>query len=583
MAGDGMDRSNLLPDGLPTGAEVVSEGRAMGQRMAVGPALYMKELGVDSEAEYKRRMRAKGQVMFHAQYSATSWEETAKGLRYIYNEVSNRGGRVDRWGLSLDRVMGLPPEMRARAPRETGVQLHTHEEWMQVGQVLPIPIHFGDHIVGTPASMTNLELALKTGGTTIGNMAHYFAYEYPGWTDQVARTVDTVKALGAIAALKDKGVVIESNLNDGLGSIFHDVTSSIGWAMLEKYLVEELIGAELVHVFGNVVTDPHLRLAMLFAIDEIHGGETAGPHVNANSIVTADADRNAAIVGSYLLFDIVAQLRRPTGHAIYPLPLTEHERVPSPEEVVQVQILAHQMEQEARRAADLVDFRPIERLKKRLLEGGRVFRDRTLRELARMGIDTTDPIEMLFALRRIGAWRLEEMVGVGRQHDDFLEGDGLSVPSDMFSYAIATGEKLQQDMRERGFSQQLRGRKLLLASTDVHEFGKFVVGMVLKEAGAQVVDVGVSVDADTIAKTAVKTGVDAICVSTHNGMALNYAEGLLKEMRHLEVALPVFMGGKLNQDVEGRLPRDVTTDLEEMGITPSNDVFCMLEKLMNVR
>ena len=583
MAVDGMDRANLLPDGLPAGAGVVREGKAIGQRMKVGPALYMKEHGVASEAEYKRRMRAKGQVMFHAQYSATSWEETARGLRYIYDEVTSRGGRVDRWGLSLDRVMGLPPEMRARAPRETGVQLHTHEEWGQVGQVLPIPIHFGDHIVGTPASMDNLRLALETGGTTIGNMAHYFAYEYPGWTDQVTRTVDTVKALGAIAALKDKGVVIESNLNDGLGSIFHDVTSSIGWAMLEKYIIEDLIGAELVHVFGNVVTDVHLRLAILFAIDEIHGGETAGPHVNANSIVTDDADRNAAIVGSYLFFDIVGQLRRPTGHAIYPLPLTEYARVPSPEEVVQVQILAHQMEQEARRAADLVDFRPIERLKKRLLEGGQVFRDRTLRELDHIGIDTTDPIEMLFALRRIGAWRLEELVGIGRRDDDLLEGDGLTVPSDMFSYAIATGEKLQQGLRERGLSQRLRGKKVILASTDVHEFGKFVVEMVLKEAGAQVVDMGVSVDADAIVKTAVRAGVHAICISTHNGMALEYAGGLLEEMKRSEFEVPVFMGGKLNQDIEGKLPRDVTTDLEEMGITPSKDVLFMVEKLGGVR
>jgi cobalamin-dependent methionine synthase I len=153
----------------------------------------------------------------------------------------------------------------------------------------------------------------------------------------------------------------------------------------------------------------------------------------------------------------------------------------------------------------------------------------------------------------------------------------------MFSYAIATGEKLQQEMRKRGFSRELGGKKLLLASTDVHEFGKFVVGMVLQEAGAQVVDLGVSVDADTIAKTAVEAGVDAICISTHNGMALNYAEDLLQEMRRREMALPVFMGGKLNQDVEGKLPRDVTVDLRELGITPSNDVFCMVESLVDVR
>jgi methylmalonyl-CoA mutase cobalamin-binding subunit len=518
--------------------------------------------------------------MFHAQYSATSWEETSRGLKYIYEEVINRGARIDRWGLSLDRVMGLPTELRARAPRETGVQIDTREEWMEIGQVLPIPIHFGDHVVGTPASMSNLTLALETGGTTIGNLAHYFAYDYPGWTDQVARTIDTVKALGAIAALKNRGVVIESNLNDGLGSVFHDMTSTIGWAMLEHYIVEELIGAELVHVFGNVITDARVRLATLLAIDEIHGGETAGPHVNANSIVTEDADRNAAIVGSYLLFDIVGQLRRPTGHAVHPLPLTEHDRVPSPEEVVQAQILAHQMEKEARRAAALVDFRPVEELKGRLIQGGRVFRDRTLEELARRGINPSDPMEMMLALRRIGAWRLEELVGVDAQGGDASHGGGLvPIPSDMYQYALAQSDELVQAVRSQGLSGQLNGQRVLLASTDVHEYGKFVVGVALKEAGAQVVDLGVSVDAHAVAAAAAGRRVGAICISTHNGMALNYAQDLVKEMKRCEVQVPVLMGGKLNQDVDGSLPRDVTTDLRTLGILPENDIAEMIRLL----
>jgi methylmalonyl-CoA mutase cobalamin-binding subunit len=573
------DRADLLPEGLPPGEEIVRQGRALGRRMRIGKARYMRELGVGSEAEYKRRMRANGQIMFHAQYSATSWEETARGLKYIYEEVNRRGARIDRWGLSLDRVMGLPPEMRDSAPRETGLKLSSAEEWLQIGDVLPIPIHYGDHIVGTPASVSNLRLALETGGTTIGNLAHYFAYEYPGWTDQVTRTIDTVKALGAIAELKDKGVVIESNLNDGLGSIFHDVTTMVGWALLEKYIIEELIGAELVHVFGNVVTDVKLRLALLFAIDEIHGGETAGPHINANTILTEDTDRNASIVASSLLFDIIGQLVRPTGHAVQAIPLTEHERVPTPEEVVQVQVLANQLEREARGLVDIVDFRPVERLKDRLIQSGQVFRDRVLRGLTRMGVDVTDPIEILLALRGIGGTKLEELFGVGEQDDDLAGGRSPVVPSNMYNHALAIGEKIKEDLRSRGLSQRLQDKRVLLASTDVHEFGKVVVGIALKEAGAQVVDLGVSVDADAIAKATVEAGVHAICISTHNGMALSYAQDLLREMKRYDVEIPAFMGGKLNQDVEGKLPRDVTADLRELGIIPCNDILYILEDL----
>ncbi len=576
---DQLRRADLLPEKLPRGAEVVSEGRALGKQMPIGRALYMRELGVGSEAEYKKRMKAQGKIMFHAQYSATSWEETARGLQYIYSEAERRGARIDRWGLSLDRLMGLPPEMRAGAPRETGLQFVNDEEWLGIGDVLPIPIHYGDHIVGTPASLSNLRLALATGGTTIGNLAHYFAYEYPGWTDQVSRTIDTVKALGAIAELKDRGVVIESNLNDGLGSIFHDITTMVGWALLEKHIIEDLIGAELVHVYGNVVSDPTLRLALLFAIDEIHGGESAGPHVNANSILTDDVDRNAAIVASTLVFDVIGQLVRPTGHAVQGLPLTETIRVPSPEEVVQVQVLANQAAKEATNLVDLVDFRPIEQLKDQLLHDGQLFRGRVLNGLAEMGIDATDPVETLLALRRIGSAKLEALFGVGEPDATTPSGRRPLVPSNMFNHALSIGQQMERDLRDRGLSGILQSRTVLLASTDVHEFGKFVVGTALREAGARVVDIGVSVDADVVAQQARRQEVDAICISTHNGMALAYANDLVRELARHEVHVPTFMGGKLNQDVDGKLPRDASADIEALGVVPCNDITAMVERM----
>jgi methylmalonyl-CoA mutase cobalamin-binding subunit len=547
--------------------------------MPIGNTLYMRELGVGSEAEYKRKMKAKGQIMFHAQYSATSWEETARGLEYIYSEVERRGARIDRWGLSLDRVMGLPTEMRAGAPRETGLQFVDDEEWLGIGDVLPIPIHYGDHIVGTPASLSNLRLALATGGTTIGNLAHYFAYEYPGWTDQIARTIDTVKALGAIAELKDKGVVIESNLNDGLGSIFHDITTMVGWALLEKHIIEDLIGAELVHVFGNVVSDPTLRLALLFTVDEIHGGESAGPHVNANSIVTDDVDRNAAIVASTLVFDVIGQLVRPTGHAVHALPLTETIRVPSPEEVVQVQVLANQVAREARDLVELVDFRPVEELKDRLLQDGRRFQGRVVEGLAEMGVDVADPLETLLVLRRIGGARLEALFGVGEPDAQTTGGRRPVVPSNMFNHALEIGEQMARDLRARGLRDALKGLTVLLASTDVHEFGKFVVATALREAGARVIDIGVSVDADVVAQQAQRENVDAVCISTHNGMALAYANDLVSELSRHQVQVPVFMGGKLNQDVDGKLPRDASADIKDLGIVPCNDVAVLVQGL----
>ena len=403
-------KAELIPEGLAPGSEIVAEGKQIAKHIAIGKTLFMQEQGVRSEAEYKRRMATDGKIMFHAAFGLGSWQECIEGMKNIYEALTKRGAHLDRWAIIFARPMGLPPEMRAEVPKETGLMLASPEEWLQLGQVVPIQPYLGDHVIGSPASVDNLLSALAAGVTTIGNLGHYFGYDYPGWTDQTARTIATVKALGIMAQLKDKGVVVTSNLDDGPTSLLSDRANYIGWAMLEKYIVEDLIGAQLAHHFGNLVTEPQMRLALLLAIDEIHGREKAGGHINGNTVYSQYAERNLSISSSCLLFDIVGQLKRPTGHAVHAVPLTEHDRIPSPAENVQAVVLANQMEEEARKVVNIIDFSRVERAKDRIVRGGQLFRDRTIKGLAEMGIDTTDPIEMLLALRRIGTRRMEELL-----------------------------------------------------------------------------------------------------------------------------------------------------------------------------
>ena len=62
---------------------------------------------------------------------------------------------------------------------------------------------------------------------------------------------------------------------------------------------------------------------------------------------------------------------------------------------------------------------------------------------------------------------------------------------------------------------------------------------------------------------------DALLLSTHNGMALEYArqlKGLLAAGRH---QIPVVIGGVLNQKVDGReLPVPVVDELKKLGMLP---------------
>jgi len=571
--------SNLVPQGLPSGHEIAAQGKELGKNITIGKTLFMREHGVSSESEYKHRMVSQGKIMYHVVFGLDTWAECIEGMKYIYEELTRRNARLDRWTIIPARAMGLPPEMRSKVAKETGLMLTSPEEWLQLGQIVPIQPHLGDHVIGSPASVENLSLALAAGTTTVGNLAQYFGYDYPGWTDEVSRTVATVKALGIMAQLKDKGVVTTSNLDDGPTCLMDDRTSYIGWAMLEKYIVEDLIGAQMAHHFGNLVTDLQMRLALLLAVDEIHGRETSGAFIQGNTIYTQDMEKNVSILNSYLLFDIIGQLKNPTGHAITPVPLTEYDRIPSPAEIVQGVVMANQLAEEAHKVVDLIDLSRVVEIKDRIVTGGQLFRDKMLSGLEKMGIDITDPVQLLLALRRIGTKKMEELFGIGKEDDNAPNRRRPAIPTDMFQHTYASIEEIKREMRERNLCQRTVEGKVILLSTDVHEYAKFVIGVALREAGLEIIDLGHSIEPSIVIAELLKTKANGICISTHNGMALSYAKSLLAELASHDIEVPIFMGGRLNELTGETLPRDVTADLTELKVIPCLNIFDVLDNL----
>mgnify|MGYP000246615892 FL=1 len=61
---------------------------------------------------------------------------------------------------------------------------------------------------------------------------------------------------------KDQGTIIHSNVDDGFGSQFHDLANLVGWCIMERYIVEELLGGRMCHCFGNLFSDPVLRMTL---------------------------------------------------------------------------------------------------------------------------------------------------------------------------------------------------------------------------------------------------------------------------------------------------------------------------------
>ena len=70
----------ILQTTLPRGDAIVAEGRAVASDTIIGRTMFMDEMGVGSEAEYKRWCIKDGTIMFHAHIGMNSWESTAEAL-----------------------------------------------------------------------------------------------------------------------------------------------------------------------------------------------------------------------------------------------------------------------------------------------------------------------------------------------------------------------------------------------------------------------------------------------------------------------------------------------------------------------
>lgn len=553
---------------LPKMEAILSESKEIASSIVIGRSRFMEKYGVSSELEYKRMSIKNGHVMFHAHIGMNTWDETARSLRAAYDFAESNGFVIDRAGICLDRRMALPKDMRKSAPQESGPYLETEEEWMQVGQAAPIQPHMGDFIIGFPASTENTVSALRAGVTTIGNLSQFFAHEAPMWKRKDITTVETVKAIGIMGFLRDRGTLMHSYLDDGFGALFLDCSTSAAWAYLEKYIVEDLLGAKLAHCVGGLVSDPVKRSGWIFALDEIHGHDCVGSMFYGDTISShSDPEKNRALTAEYLLWDIMTQIECPTGHAVLPVPFTEAHRAPSLEEICEVQLWGREIEKTAVKMHPHFDFTEPKKFAGSICrKGRRIFND-ALSYLEECGVDTKDAVQMLYVLKCMGPRVFEDTLNPSAKNGTAPAGESLAIPNDIFTKTLEQVDIWTPYFNSSEVRQKLSGRRVLLASTDVHEHGLLLIDNLLQQAGCHAVNIGAEKNPDEVVLAGVRYGAEIIFISTHNGMALEYARNVLDEMEEQNVSIPVCMGGVLNQNTEeGTVPVEVSSDLERLGI-----------------
>jgi methylmalonyl-CoA mutase cobalamin-binding subunit len=549
------------------GAQLIAEGRKAAPPPPP-PTAFLRAKGAGSEAEYKRRCRDDGTVMYHMHVGLSTWAATEAALVEVNAGLAAAGHTVDRFGLALDRAMGVPEAERHLTVKETGPRIGPHE-WQRLGEAAPIQPHLGDYMIGFPAGFHNTLHALSAGVTTIGNVGQYTAYDLLGGSDEILVTEQTVRALAAIGALRDHGALAHSNLEDGSATQASHFGAYVGWAALELYVVEDLIGARLTHCFGNTIQSAESRAVVHFALDDLRGRDSIGSMIYGNTVDHRPGDRshNLAAVTAQLTCDIALQLHRPTGHAVNPVPLTEAERIPSAAEIVEIHLLAREIEREVRKSPNVYDWVRLEQLGSITAEYAIEFRDRALAALDEDGVDVEDAAQVLLALRRTSMSELECRVD-------------LAAPSDVARLEPWKASHVR-DLAERlnAIAPRLDGVRVVLAVLEVHDLVRDALARVLPTAGAEVILLGSNASIDSIVRAATEEDANAIVLGVYNGNALSLGEHLTQGVHKERWSGTIYMGGILNQDTGHDLPIDARPALEALGVCCVDDVEGLLQLL----
>lgn len=569
---------------LPDMASMRSQAETLFKSLTFGQTLFMKKHGVTSEAQYKKRCMAEGKIMKHTHIGWNSWDATAKGFEKIYETLASTGSSIDRFGVCLDVIMGMPEHLRDKIPPGTGLIFKSPEEWAAVGQIVPVQPHFGDNMIGSLNSIENAQLALMAGVTTIGNVSHYYSYEYMGIEMEKERTAEMVVALMLMGLVNNHGIgtIVHSNLDDGFGSQFHDIANLVGWAMMERYLVENVIGARMGHCFGNLFSDPILRITFNNAMGKINKHGTPGSMIYGNTIDFGfDFARNNGAMASFILGDALGQFKNPSGHAICPIPVTEAARIPSAEEIIEAHRVVDIILEKTPMFAPFVNWDKIEGETELIVNCGRIFFERTLNALDDMKVDINHAGEVFAMLKCIHPRQLEAALGVGKAEKTAIRGRVPVRPTNIIKTINDVTHGLLGEMGDTVEKQPLKGVNVVVVASDIHEFGKEICKSICLEAGANVFDLGSQVATEEIADAIRETESNVVLVSTFNGIALSYAREMMESFRKNNLNPKVIMGGLINENQDGSdLPVDVTKEVEALGIDCSNKADRLVENIL---
>lgn len=575
---------SLVPEELPDWRQLAEEGRKIGEGLEVNKTRFLKEKGCDNLFDYKLKRLKEGELTWQTIMGLASLDDQVKGHEYLDEFGKRTGVVIDSAMVIANMLTAIPEDKRANAPKGTSFVLEKYADYEDIAEAASIQPCFNDFHIGTPNSVECTKNAIRVGSSYIGVLAQ-FTWDYPGCSDDIKNMSETVKAISMIASRYDEKFAVDTYLDDGIPSYMLDLASYMGYALLEKYIVTELCGARYVVGFGQLMDKTIPKVSILLALSDLlkQDDQPGVSYIFSNTIDHWDHDleANYGFLCTEVLMEVLVEKKYKTGVSILPIPITEKVAVPTPQSIANIHAASRRVAEKAEEWEDLMDYTKIEETRDILKERGVQFYNNVINGLKEAGVDVTDPLRMLLLLKRISPIKLEQLF-----HQSILDGsDDVKpyVPTSMAKRSIDTRDEIVENINSNmpTAKEKISDRKILVLSGDGHWYGQFVVAGVLSKLGADVVDGGVGMDAIDVLDLADEVNVSDICISVHNGQALDYAKQLMELSKDRENDYRFFMGGKLNGIVDGNSePIDVTDRIEAVGVYTSDTVEELVEKLI---
>lgn len=565
----------------PDGMKLLQEGIEIGKQIKAGRSRFIRESNgkYNTHQDYKKECRKNGKIIWQVLMGLATLDEQVEAMKKVYEWTQRTGLDIPICQNIASCLVALPSEMWDQVPASTSYTMKGIEEYRRQTEAAPFEVIFGDHHVVVPSALETTKYLLELGVPRMGEFSQ-FTWGVPGWTDDMSRYCDMVRSMGMIASKRDEDFGFETYLDDGMPGYFVDCVGFIAYALLESYIADTLCGCHYTISFGGLLSDGDTRMGIAMALAELFNTEEflGLSYINSSTNMQwdHDLDGNYGFSAQEFLFEILVEKKYHLGCGINPVSITEHVRVPTVDELLNIVACGKRVEEKAEEWLPFMDFTPLEEMRDVLVEQGKKMYQNCMDALAEAGVDIHDPLEMILTLKNFNPVKFEEYfhprVTDGVVHPFY--------PTVLGRQTTEMTEEIIRDLEKQNMKNVLKGTKVVMGSGDTHTYGLRLVESVLRAAGADVVDAGVDMDAVDLIDLAEEVNAKYVGVSVHNGQALSYGKQFLDICKKRDKDFWFFMGGKLNSLIEGfSEPQEVDGDLQALGVHAQNDILLTIRQI----